>query len=62
MAEAVLERRSEILRLESCGMVSSSLHLCSCAPDAPTAIVEPVYAHFRDCERTVSGGNELNAR
>ena len=57
MAEVVLE----ILRLKSCGIVSSG-HLCSRAPDALTAIVEPVYAHFRDCESTVSGGKELNAR
>ena len=57
MAEVVLE----ILRLKSCGIVSSG-HLCSRAPDALTAIVDPVYAHCRDCESTVSGGNELNAR
>ena len=56
------ERVLEILRLESCGMVSSSVHLCGHAPDTSTAMVDPVYAHLRDCELTVSGGNEPNAR
>ena len=56
------ERVLEILRRESCGMVSSSVYFCSHAPDTSTTIVKPVYAHFRDCEPTVFGGNELNAR
>ena len=61
MAEALLQGRVLVaLHLEGGGMVC--VHLCSRALDAPTAIVEPVFAQVRDCEPTVSGGNELNAR
>ena len=43
--------------------VSSSVHLChSHAFDASSAMMEPAYTHVCDCEPTVSGGNELNAR
>ena len=52
-----------ILHLEGGRIVSLSVHLChSHAYDASSAIKEPVYVHVCDYERTVSRGNELNAR